>query len=74
MNTQYGVNEMATEQLNNYEIYTRCPKTGECGWDIELVRSTKSDIESYPLFDCVITVNDTRAEVLWDGLTATPLG
>jgi hypothetical protein len=41
-----------------FEIYTSNPATGETGWDIEWVRATRSDIEQYPNFDCIITMND----------------
>ena len=41
-----------------YEIYTKHPDTGETGWDIKWVLSTRDRIKSYPHFDCIITVDD----------------
>ena len=47
------------EPLQVFEIYTHHPRDPSCrGWDIRFVRSTRSDIKSYPLFDCIITVDD----------------
>ena len=55
--------------MRTYEIYTYNDKPidfgcyagsaiGEVsGWDIKLV-ATNDDIRLYPLFDCVITIND----------------
>lgn len=51
--------------LKAYEIYVKNPDTGERGWDIRLVWSTPDMIESYPDFDCVITVNDCRPDEVW---------
>ena len=41
-----------------YEIYTKNPETGERGWDIKFVLSTRDMIESFPDFDVIITVDD----------------
>ena len=57
------------DKRNIYEIYTKHPETGEGGWDILFVRCHADEIESYPLFDCVITVND-----LPFGLSVTDFG
>jgi len=51
--------------MNAYEIYVRNPLTGERGWDIKFVWSNRAMIESYPHFDCVITVNDCQPEEYW---------
>lgn len=53
-----------TRNYKAYEIYTTSEK-GEPGWNIELVWSTPERIESYPLFDAVITVNDCRPDHIW---------
>lgn len=47
------------KQPSTYEIYTCHPVTGETGWDIVHVE-TASDISLYPLFDCIITRNDSH--------------
>jgi len=49
------------EKLNTYEVYTCDPVTGATGWDIVHVRSTDRLIKSFPLFDCIITKNDSSA-------------
>jgi hypothetical protein len=41
-----------------YEIYTKCPLTGVTGWEIEFVYASEDEIESFPNFDCIITVDD----------------
>ena len=41
-----------------YEIYTKNPETGEKGWDIKFVLSTRDMIKSFPDFDVVITIDD----------------
>ena len=56
--------------MHTYEIYVFNPedikdglyagkKAGTIsGWDIKLVKTDK-DIKTFPLFDCIITKNDT---------------
>jgi hypothetical protein len=45
--------------MNIYEIYTKHPETGEGGWTIEFIEAPdRETVATYPLFDCVITVND----------------
>lgn len=48
-----------------FEIYTIDPNTGEGGWDIENVivhaespSKARDIIKTFPLYDCVITMND----------------
>lgn len=44
---------------NLYEVYVKCPKTGTPGWDIKWIyASSRRELESFPNFDCVISVND----------------
>jgi len=43
---------------NIYEIYTTNQNGTIKGWDIKWVRCKPEHIEIFPLFDCVITVND----------------
>lgn len=49
---------MALTTKHTYEIYTRNPETGERGWDIVFVYASRENIESYPNFDCIVTVDD----------------
>ena len=51
------------EPVNTYEIYTKCPDKGTGGWEIEYVTSTDKLIKYYPLFDCIISKNDTAGHV-----------
>ena len=47
------------KDLNIYEIYTKNPVTGEAGWEIKFVEAENvQQLEQFPLFDCVISVND----------------
>lgn len=48
------VAEMQSKGFDGYEIYTKNPETGETGWDIKLVLSTRERLEDYPDFDCII--------------------
>ena len=62
----------------NFEIYTKCPETGETGWDIEFRNVTARSkeraiemLESSPNFDCIILSNGNRPssidrEACWD--------
>lgn len=52
-------------RVRNFEIYTRCPKTGVTGWEIELVRSTPELIRTFPNFDVVISVDDCIPTQNW---------
>ena len=48
------------EEQHIYEIYTCNPDDPSVkGWDIIHVLSTDSLIAKYPLFDCIITKNDS---------------
>ncbi len=45
--------------MNIYEIYIKNPHTGEGGWEIKWVQAeSKEQVSKFPLFDCVISVND----------------
>ena len=46
------------EMKHIYEIYTKNPDTQESGWAIKFVYANKDRIESFPHFDCVITIDD----------------
>lgn len=39
-----------------FECYTKCPETGQTGWNIIFIEGVKEKIEKlYPDFDCFIT-------------------
>lgn len=51
-------------EIQNFEIYTKCPKTGTTGWDIHHVSGVKEYIARfYPNFDCFITDGGTPDDV-----------
>ena len=53
------------EEQHIYEIYTCNPDDPSVkGWDIIHVLSTDSLIAKYPLFDCIITKNDSEGHEL----------
>lgn len=67
-----------TMRQYNFEIYTKCPETGETGWEIEFRNVTAQSkeraiemLESSPNFDCIILSNGSRPspidrEACWD--------
>lgn len=60
---QEGLNLDIVEisEAHTYEIYTRKPDDLNIGgWDIKHVISTDAMIKHYPLFDCIITKNDSQ--------------
>jgi hypothetical protein len=51
----------------NFEIYTKCPLTGQTGWEIKCISvfadskaDAKSKLTDYPLFDVIILFNYER--------------
>lgn len=45
------------EPIQCWECYTKNPETGEGGWDIVWIESTRELVEQYPEFDCIITTD-----------------
>ena len=56
------------EKVNTYETYLT-NEQGVTGWTIEHIRSTDSKIKKFPLFDCVITKNDSAGHEAVDFLS-----
>ena len=48
-------NEREGQIVSGAECYTKNPETGDGGWDIVWIRSTRKLIQKFPDFDCVIT-------------------
>jgi len=43
------------EPIECWECYTNNPETGDGGWDIVWIRSTRELVKKFPDFDCIIT-------------------
>ena len=62
--------------FNIYEIYTKHPITGECGWDIEFIVAVNTeDAATFPGCDEVImkdgSMSDDKFAVINSGLPVT---
>jgi hypothetical protein len=71
---------MTTTTEFNFEVYTKNPKTGQCGWDIKFVSviaDTKEEAKQYlnqwNIYDKVISFN-FGIEIPFDGKLATLSG
>ena len=43
------------ELIECWECYTKNPETGDGGWDIVWIKSTRNLLKKFPDFDCIIT-------------------
>ena len=43
------------ELIECWECYTKNPETGDGGWDIVWIKSTRELVKKFPDFDCIIT-------------------